>query len=89
MEKIIRLFETAGRLQLKVDISEAQNMYFNKIYAKFTKLLDTALETNDNIDEVRDFLFEILVLGEYLNINTEFYKSAILRLTSERIKITN
>ena len=58
---------------MKVDIAEAQNMYFNKIYMKFTKLLDTVLEANDNIEEVRDFLFSLLVLGEYLNINTEFY----------------
>ncbi len=87
LEKIIKLFETASKLQLKVDIAEAQNMYFNKIYTKFTRLLDHALEVNDNIEEVREFLFSILVLGEYLNINTEFYKSSILRLTSERIQI--
>ena len=89
LEKIIKMFEIAGNLHLKVDIAEAQNMYFNKIYTNFTKLLDSALETNDNIEEVREFLFSILVLGEYLNINTEFYKSSILKLTSERIKITN
>ena len=89
LEKIIKLFEIAAKLQLSVDISEAQNMYFNKIYTKFTRLLDHALAENDNIDEVRDFLFSILVLGEYLNINTDFYKSSILRLTSERIQITN
>ena len=89
LEKIIKLFENAGKLQLIVDISEAQNLYFNKIYTKFTRLLDHAISANDNIDEVRDFLFDILVLGEYLNINTEFYKSSILKLTAKHLQITN
>ncbi len=89
LEKILKLFECAGKLQLKVDIAEAQNMYFNKIYMKFTKLLDSVLQQNDNIEEVREFLFSLLVLGEYLNIDTEFYKSSILKLTSGRIQLTN
>ena len=89
LDKILKLFECAGKLNLKVDIAEAQNMYFNKIYMKFTKLLDSVLQSNDNVEEVRDFLFSLLVLGEYLNINTDFYKSSILRLTSNKIKLTN
>ena len=63
-------------------------MYFNKIYMKFTKLLDSVLEQNNDIEEVRDFLFDLLVLGEHLNINTEFYRTSILKLTSNRIKIS-
>ena len=54
---------------------------------KFKNLLDNVLEANDNIEEVRDFLFSLLVLGEFLNINTEFYKSSILKLTAKHIKI--
>ena len=88
LDKILKLFEYAGKLDLKVDIAEAQNMYFNKIYMKFTKLLDSVLKTNENKDEIRDFLFSILVLGEYLNIDTSFYKSSILKLTSGKINIT-
>ncbi len=87
LEKILKMFECVNKLGLKMDISEAQNMYFNKIYMKFSTLLDNALQTNDNIDEVRDFLFSILVLGEFLNISTEFYKSSILKLTSNKINI--
>ena len=87
LDKILKLFECINKLGLKVDIAEAQNMYFNKIYMKFTNLLDNVLQSNDNIEEVRDFLFSLLVLGEFLNINTEFYKSSILKLTSKQIKI--
>ena len=89
LDKIIRIFESASKLALTIDISEAQNMYFNKIYKKFTTLLDTVLKQNENVEEVRDFLFEILVLGEYLNINSDFYKSSILRLTAKKIQITD
>lgn len=89
LEKILKMFECANKLNLCIDIAEAQNIYFNKIYMKFTKLLDKVLAENDNVEEVRDFLFSLLVLGEYLNINTDFYKSSILRLTSGKIKITN
>ena len=53
---------------------------------KKEEVLDTS---NENVEEVRDFLFEILVLGEYLNINSEFYKSSILRLTARKINITD
>lgn len=87
LDKILKLFECINKLGLKVDIAEAQNMYFNKIYAKFTTLLDNALKTNSSIEDVRNFLFSLLVLGEYLNIDTGFYKSSILKLTSERITI--
>lgn len=89
LNKILKLFEYASKLQLKIDIAEAQNLYFSKIYMQFTELLDSVLKSNDNLDEVREFLFSILVLGEYLNINTDFYKSSILKLTSAKIKIPN
>ncbi len=87
LHNILKYFECAGKLGLSVDIAEAQNMYFNKIYMRFTKLLDTIKNSGDNMEEIRDFLFSILVLGEYLNINTDFYKSSILKLTSNRIEI--
>ena len=88
LNKILKLFKNASELNLKVDIAEAQNMYFNKIYSQFRQHLDYVLNSNNNLEEVRDFLFSILVLGEHLNINTDFYKSSILKLTSPKIQIT-
>ena len=85
LDNILKMFECASKLNLKVDISEAQNMYFNKIYSKFTKLLDNASIEQTNIEELREYLFSLLILGEYLNINTDFYKSSILKLTSEKL----
>jgi len=87
LNKIIKMFEYASRLQLKVDITEAQNLYFKKIYMQFTDFLDSVLKTEKNLEDAREFLFSILVLGEYLNINTDFYKSNILKLTAPKIEI--
>ncbi len=89
LEKILKMFECASKLDLKIDISEAQNMYFNKIYTKFTKLVDTISQNESDINELRDYLFSLLILGEYLNINTDFYKSSILKLTAEKIHISD
>ncbi len=86
LEQIIKMFEYAGKLELHVDIAEAQNMYFNKIYAKFTNLLDKVLNSSDNTEEIREFLFSLLVLGEYLNIDTNFYRNSILKLTAKGVK---
>ncbi len=87
LTKVLKMFECASKIQLRVDIAEAQNMYFNKIYTNFIDLLDSIQNNNENLERVRDFLFSILVLGEYLNINTDFYKSSILKLTSKNLKI--
>ena len=89
LENILKMFECASKLDLKIDISEAQNMYFNKIYAKFTTLLDNASKLNTNMEEIREYLFSLLVLGEYLNINTEFYKSSILKLTAPNLSVND
>ena len=85
LEKILKYFECVNKLGLKVDIAEAQNMYFNKIYMKFSALLQNSLNTGNNIEDIRTFLFSLLLLGEYLNIDTGFYKSSILKLTAEKI----
>lgn len=87
LNKILKLFEYKSKLQLNINIAEAQNLYFNKIYMQFTNLLDEVLKSNDNLEEVREFLFSLLILGEYLNINTDFYKSSILKLTAKKIEI--
>ncbi len=88
LKKSITMFDTASKLELKIDIYEAQNMYFNKIFVKFSELLEYSLTQNKNVEEVREYLFSILILGEYLNINTEFYRTSILKLTSGKINIT-
>jgi hypothetical protein len=52
-------------LELEVDISEAQNLYFNKIYHRVGDILEDKKSVK--------FAQMILKIGARLNINTEFY----------------
>ncbi|MBO6088635.1 DUF3536 domain-containing protein [bacterium] len=67
---VLELFETVEKLELEIDISEAQNTYFAKIYHRIGDILETDLKRSSN----RKFLEMLLEIGEKLNINTEFYR---------------
>ena len=71
-EAIIEIFDYIEKLDLNIDISEAQNVYFNKIYHRIGDVIETIKETNRTKD--RDFVNLLLQIGSKLNINTEFYK---------------
>lgn len=82
LEKALEFFEFIDSLDMSVDIAEAQNIYFSKIYKQFTKIIEK-LSDQHNLEKNRSMLLSVLKLGEYLNINTEFYKSIILKATAE------
>lgn len=67
---VLELFDTIEKLELEVDISEAQNTYFSKIYHRIGDILETDLKRPTN----RKILEMLLEIGEKLNINTEFYQ---------------
>ena len=71
-EAILEIFDYIEKLDLDIDISEAQNVYFNKIYHRIGDVIETIKETNRSKD--KDFVNLLLQIGTKLNINTEFYK---------------
>lgn len=75
---IMELFEIIEKLDLQIDIAEAQNIYYNKIYHRIGDILgkDNAKTTEK---EIR-FVHTLLSIGEHLNINVEFYKVKLLKL---------
>lgn len=77
-DTIIELFEIVEKLDLQIDISEAQNIYYNKIYHRIGDILE------NNEKEPRDkdikFIKLLLNIGEKLNINVGFYKSKLEKL---------
>ena len=77
-DTIIELFEMIEKLDLQIDISEAQNIYYNKIYHRIGDILE------NNEKEPRDkhikFVKLLLNIGEKLNINVGFYKSKLEKL---------
>ncbi len=69
---IMEIFSEIEQLELEIDLKEAQNMYFNKVYTRIIDVLDAPTQTRD-----KKFIQLLLDIGSKLNINTEFYKAKI------------
>ena len=67
-DAILEIFGTIKQLELEIDISEAQNIYFNKIYHRIGDIMDSNNVSN------KKFIDMLLDIGDELNINTEFYR---------------
>ena len=74
-EVVLELFDNIEKLELEIDISEAQNIYFNKIYHRIGDIIENSSKTGRSKD--RDFVNMLLDIGTKLNINTEFYRSKV------------
>lgn len=72
-EAILELFDFIEKLELKVEISEAQNIYFSKIYHEVGEYINNIKDYKNDVD--REFVDILLDIGKKLNINTDFYKS--------------
>ena len=70
---VLEIFDNIRKLELQVDIAEAQNIYFAKIYHKIGDIIDSEAFKNKKSSNKR-FVEMLLDIGENLNINTEFYK---------------
>ncbi len=77
-EVILELFDMVSSLELEIDIAEAQNIYFAKIYQRISEIID-----NEQIykkTQVKKFANALLDIGDKLNINTEFYRLKIAKM---------
>ena len=70
---VLEIFDNVRKLELQVDIAEAQNTYFAKIYHKIGDIIESEAFKNKKSSNKR-FVEMLLDIGENLNINTEFYK---------------
>lgn len=82
LDTALEIFKTAEMLDIKPNISEAQNIYFTKIYSKFSLLVSKITES-DSAQQGKEFLLKTLKLGEKLNINTEFYRNIIVKASGK------
>ena len=80
IETVLNLFKYVGLLELRVDTSESQNTYFNKIHEILEEIVSNLEDFKDEYD--RKFVLLLLELGVKLNINTEFYKQTFDRVMS-------
>lgn len=74
------IFDYIEKLELTVDITEAQNIYFNKIYHQLGDVIDNMINGKQTVAQRtadRQFVLTILEIGQKLNINTEFYRNML------------
>jgi len=69
VEATLEILDCIGKLELDVDIAEAQNYFFSKIVNNIEELIQNMTCSADR--ELVTMLFEI---GENLNINMDYYK---------------
>lgn len=74
-EAIIELFDNIEKLELHVDIAEAQNIYFTKIFHEFDEIIANINKSSSAND--KKFVVMLLEIGKRLNINTEFYQQML------------
>ena len=70
---VLEIFDNVRKLELNVDIAEAQNISFTKIYHRIGDIIASEAFKNKKSSNKR-FVEMLLDIGENLNINTEFYK---------------
>lgn len=75
---VLEIFDNIRKLELQIDISEAQNIYFAKIYHKIGDILES--ESFNKRSANKKFVEMLLEIGENLNINTEFYRKKLDKL---------
>ena len=80
IETVLNLFKYVELLELRIDTSESQNTYFNKIHEILEEVASNLDELKDEYD--RKFVLLLLELGNKLNINTEFYKTTFDKVMS-------
>ena len=77
-DAIVELFDIIEKLDLQIDISESQNIYYNKIYHRIGDIIERNLENKKEKD--LKFIKLLLEIGIKLNINVDFYRVKIEKL---------
>ena len=77
-DAIVELFDIIEKLELQIDISEAQNIYYNKIYHRIGDIIES--NTQNPKDKDIKFINLLLTIGIKLNINVDFYKVKLDKL---------
>ena len=78
-EVTLELLDTIDKLDMNVDISDAQNLFYTKAVTRFIDMIDNVHTSSDM--ELMKMLFDI---AERLNINVEFYQAKFNKTVLER-----
>ncbi len=77
-DSVAELFSIIEKLELNIDMAEAQNIYYNKIYHRIGDIIENYSREANGKDI--DFINLLLTIGEKLNINVDFYRMKLDRL---------
>ncbi len=77
-DAVVDLFDVIEKLELNIDIAEAQNIYYNKIYHRIGDILENY--SNSPSDKDIEFVKQLLLIGDKLNINVDFYRMKLDRM---------
>ena len=77
-EATLDIFKQIEHLDMKVEISEAQNIYFSKIFIQMGDILEDFEKSYTERD--KEYLDVLFAIGTKLNINTEFYKTKFSKI---------
>ncbi len=79
-EATLELFDNIEKLELHIDIAEAQNIYFTKIFHELGDIIENMKQSKQseaNNSSDKKFVLILLDIGQKLNINTEFYRAML------------
>lgn len=74
VDATLELLDYISKLEIKVDIAEAQSYFFSKIVANIEELIK-----NISCQADRDLIVMLFEIGENLNIDMEYYRTAFDR----------
>ena len=78
-EVIINLLDTASQIGLKLNLAEAQNMYFNNIYIYLDDIFELIrIKNQDSIH--KKLVKSLIIIGQKLNINMEYFEEKASQL---------
>ena len=74
---VLELFDYIEKMDLDIDISEAQNTYYTRIYHRIGEIIDAGKNLKRKNEKY--FAQMLLNIGDRLNINTDFYRDILDR----------
>lgn len=74
---LTELFDYIEKLELEIDIAEAQNTYYTRIYHKIGEIIELSKKSKRSSE--RHFARMLLDIGDKLNINTDFYRTMLAK----------
>lgn len=80
-EIIEELLDDTKLMKLNIDITEAQNVYYNNIFLKMGQIINN-IKNSDNVKNERMFILQVLKIGEKLNICVENARRELDKATS-------